>query len=284
MPTPGERLDRASGTQPYREESRALDPREVTIKPGWNVRDMSSHETREWIDTLKASILARGLDKPISIRYERKTGTAILVDGQCRLMACRKLWNEGNKVYVKSVVVDGDEAELTIKSMVSNSGQPLTQWEIGAGCRRLIGWSWTVRDIAAHICKPVRYVTEAIALSNVPLEAKTMLAAGEATPGAVLHAIHGKRGDSLPALKKRVEDAPKPQPPAQTRLPGSPAKASKPTPVARPKAPSAKEEAMKKLPTVLELADALARLVLDDDVAFSELQIAARAYQKVRAL
>ena len=41
---------------------------------------------------------------------------------------------------------------------------------------------------------------------------------------------------------------------------------------------------MKKLPTVLELADALARLVLDDDVAFSELQIAARAYQKVRAL
>ena len=75
MPTPGERLDRASGTQPYREESRALDPREVTIQPGWNVRDMSSHETREWIATLKASILARGLDKPISIRYERKTGT-----------------------------------------------------------------------------------------------------------------------------------------------------------------------------------------------------------------
>jgi hypothetical protein len=46
MPQPGERLDRAEGTKPYREESRALDPREVTIKPGWNVRDMTSPATR----------------------------------------------------------------------------------------------------------------------------------------------------------------------------------------------------------------------------------------------
>jgi ParB-like chromosome segregation protein Spo0J len=245
---------------------------------------MSSHETREWIATLKASILARGLDKPISIRYERKTGTATLVDGQCRLMACRELWDEGNKVYVKSVVVDGDEAELTIKSMVSNSGQPLTQWEIGAGCRRLIGWSWTVRDIAAHICKPVRYVTEAIALSNVPLEAKTMLAAGEATPGAVLHAVQGKDGDSLPALKKRVDAAPKPQPPAQKTLPGSPVKAPKPQPVARPKAPSAKEEAMKKLPTVLELADAACKMILDDDATIGDCQKAARMYLRARQI
>jgi hypothetical protein len=35
---------------------------------------------------------------------------------------------------------------------------------------------------------------------------------------------------------------------------------------------------------VLELSDALARLVLDDDVLFDEVRLAAEAYQKARGL
>ena len=83
MPIQNERFDRCSTGRPYKPESRALDPREVTIQPGWNVRDMSSPETREWISTLKVSILTAGYDqtKPISVRYDRKTGVAISNDG-----------------------------------------------------------------------------------------------------------------------------------------------------------------------------------------------------------
>jgi ParB-like chromosome segregation protein Spo0J len=249
MPLPGERLDRAEGTKPYREESRALDPREVTIKPGWNVRDMTSPATREWIATLKASIAARGLDKPIAIRYERKTGAATLVDGQCRLTACRELWDEGNQVWVKSVVVEGDEAQLTIKGIVANANQTLTQWEIGTGCARLIAWGWTKGDIAVHICQSERYVTEALALHNAPLEAKAMLSAGEVTPGAVLHAVkeHGAE-EGVKVLKAAVAARPTPPPPAQASIPGTAKPAKAPKPVARPKALSKRETALKAAP------------------------------------
>ena len=41
--------------------------------------------------------------------------------------------------------------------------------------------------------KPRRYVTEAIALSQVDTEAKQMMAAGEVTAGAVLHAVKEAR-------------------------------------------------------------------------------------------
>ena len=56
MPQPGERLDRAEGTQPYKPESRALPPWDVQIQSDWNSRDMSSSATKGHIDSLKASI------------------------------------------------------------------------------------------------------------------------------------------------------------------------------------------------------------------------------------
>ncbi len=90
MPTPGERFDRASGTVPYKPQTRALDPLDIVIADGWNVRDMTTPETQEHIATLKLSILTNGYDltKPIAVRYDRVSGISTLVDGQCRLTAC----------------------------------------------------------------------------------------------------------------------------------------------------------------------------------------------------
>jgi ParB-like chromosome segregation protein Spo0J len=291
--TPGERFDRAAGTEPYKPESRALDPRHVTIQSGWNVRDVTSSEARANIAGIKASILARvnedpplpGLIKPIEVRYDYKTGVTTLVDGHCRLIACRELWNEGQHIYVPCKVLQGTDEQLFASSLTSNSGLPLTQWEIGVGCRKLAtGYNWSVKRIAAHLCKTVRYVNEAIALSNVSDDAKSLLAAGAATPGAVLHAVAGKDGDSVEALKTRIAERPADPARKQRALPGVPAKATKPKPVARPKKPSAKEQIAKKAPNLLELADAVCRLVLDDDVAIDEVILAAKAYKKARGL
>jgi hypothetical protein len=146
--------------------------------------------------------------------------------------------------------------------------------------------------IAAHICKTVRYVNEAISLSNVPVEAKEMLREGSVTPGAVLHAVSGKDGDSLPKLKARVAAAPKPQPkddgylrnvelhgPSFTTTRNPP----KYKPVARPKKPSAAEQTAKSAPSLLELADAMCRLILDREPS-DEIDLAANAYKKARGL
>ena len=138
MIVPGERFDRSQAGVAYKPQSRALNPLDVVIAPGWNVRDVNSTESKEHIAALKLAILTNGYDqtKPISVKYDRVTGVSTLVDGQCRLTACQQIRNDGQEIWIPAVVTDGDEAQLTVESIAGNAGKQLTQWEIGEGCRR----------------------------------------------------------------------------------------------------------------------------------------------------
>lgn len=257
----GERFDRAFGTAPYKPSSRALDPLDVVIAEGWNVRDVTTPETLEHIAALKLSILTNGYDetKPISVKYDRVTGVSTLVDGQCRLTACRELRNEGHEIWIPAVETKGDEAQLTAASLSGNAGKLLTQWEIGEGCRRLTHFGWSIDKIAASICKSKRYVTDAIALSNVSLDAKAMLSAGEVTKGAVLHAVKEVGPEAAAeSLHKAVAAQP---PPSQDTIPGT--KPAKVKPISRPKASSKKDVAIK---TVLKAIKSLLEDVPEDDL------------------
>lgn len=289
-PTVGQRFDRIEAAMPYKPQSRALDPREVVIAPGWNVRDMRSPAVREHIQTIKASILERvndnpplpALIKPIEVTYDIKTGVTTLVDGECRLTACRELWNAGHEVYVASKVVEGTDAQLFATALASNAGRAYTEVEIAEGIRRLhVGQLWSAKKVAAHICRPLRYVTDALQLAAVPDEAKQLLNQGAVTKDAVLHAAKGKDGDSLDALKTRAAARPMP---TQTALPGVSSKTKPTPPVARPKKQSAKEAVAKAAPSLLELADAMYRLIMDPQIPRSELRSAAQPYGKARGL
>lgn len=281
--TPGERFDRASGSSPFRTERAYYDPRMIKIEPGWNGRDMTSPDTLQHISMLEESILADGVREAIKVKYDKKTGIRTLVAGQCRLTACLNLIERGNKVMVPCEVVKGDEIELTIENLTSNSVLPLTQWEAGVEYRKLIRWGQNVKDIAKRVCKPVRYVSEALQLSEVPLEAKAMLSKGEVTTGAVLHAVkeHGTE-EGVKTLKEAVAKQPKPAEPAQKTLPGTKAKVAKPKPVTRPKTPSAKEQIAKSVSVdtgkALTLGIDLARHVIADDWEFVKLEALARKY------
>jgi ParB-like chromosome segregation protein Spo0J len=260
---------------------------------------MNAPEVREHIDNIKASILARvnanpslpGLIKPIEVSYDPATGKHTLEDGECRLIACRELWNEGHKIYVPNVRVKGDEAQLYAQHMAGNGGLPLSQIELAEGCRKLaVGYLWTPEMIAAHICKPKRFVTECLALAEVPQEAKQMIAAGEVTAPRVLSEIKKAEKQHVPAetavasLKKAVAAAPKPPEPKQKSLPGTPTKVVKPKPLTRPKKESAQEKLVKSATECLALADKLSSLVLDNDSHITDQVKAAKAYRVARGI
>ncbi len=283
--TPSERFDRAEGSSPLRSDRAYYDPRWIKIEPDWNARDLSSPAALAHIAGLEESILADGVREAIKVKYDRATGVRTLVAGHCRLTACLNLIAKGHDVKIPCEQVKGDEIELMIENLTSNAGLPLTQWEAGVEYRKLLRWGCTPADVARRVCKPLRYVTEAIALSTAPLEAKAMLSDGTATPGAVLHAVEGKDGDSVEKLKAKVAERPKPKASPQTSFPGTPAsKAAKPKPVARPKKPSAKETIAKAAPSLLDLADTLARMVVDEDQSIDKVIAAARAYIKARGI
>ena len=283
--TPSERFDRAEGSSPLRSDRAYYDPRWIKIEPDWNARDLSSPAALAHIASLEESILADGVREAIKVKYDRATGVRTLVAGHCRLTACLNLIAKGHDVKIPCEQVKGDEIELMIENLTSNAGLPLTQWEAGVEYRKLLRWGCTPADVARRVCKPLRYVTEAIALSSVSLEAKALLSTGAATPGAVLHAVEGKDGDSVEKLKAKVAERPKPKASPQTSFPGTPAsKAAKPKPVARPKKPSAKETIAKAAPSLLDLADTLARMVVNEDQSIDKVIAAARAYIKARGI
>ena len=281
MPSPNERFDRASNSAPYKPQSRALNPLDVVIAPGWNVRDVSSAESKEHIAALKLAILTNGYDqtKPISVKYDRVTGVSTLVDGECRLTACQQIRNDGQEIWIPAVVTDGDEAQLTVESIAGNAGKQLTQWEIGEGCRRLLRFGKSTEWIAASICKSLRYVTDAIALSNVSLEAKSMMAAGQVTPARVLQEVKDHGDEAVDVLKEAVAEAVESSA-IEPQATAKPAKKVKPAkPLARKKAPSAKSASVDK---VLELADALAQMIVAEEQSYDDVIQAAQHYLKIR--
>ena len=65
-----------------------FDPRKLKIKPGLNARDFTDPETIAHVETICASIMARGYlnSRPMEIFQE---GADVFVgDGECRLRAC----------------------------------------------------------------------------------------------------------------------------------------------------------------------------------------------------
>lgn len=255
--TKGVRFDRAF--EPHRAETAKLEPWAIKIDPTWNPRDMTSQETRANIEGLKISIKARGILEAVRVRYDPTTQIPTLVYGECRVTAARELWDDGIQVLVPAERAHGDEAELTLQNLVSNTGQPLRQDEAGVSYQRLIAWGRTVDEIAAHVGRPVRYITDAIALVGAPLEAKRMIAAGEVTAARVLHEVQQHGDDAVTHLKQAVAT-------------GKPER----KPLARPKAPMPSQKA-------LAAADALAHYIHGNkELQWKELQRLAGEYLGLR--
>lgn len=296
MPEAGERLDRNSAGMPYKPQGRAFKPYDIEITPDWNGRDMNSPDTRQHVEELKASIRARihsdpplpALIYPVEIRYTKSTGNCRLVAGECRLTACRQLWDEGEMVYVPTTDAhpDATETQLLLTSLTENSGQPLTQWENGKIYRRLnVGCGMSVDSISAHACRSKRYVTEAIELARTITASpavKELLNEEKVTPGAVLHAVkeHGPDAASE-VLKAEIAAQPAPPAPAQASIPGT-SKPVKTKPLARPKEKSKREKALEQVPVappanrpageLYTLAIDLARGVIADDKPFEQME------------
>ena len=166
-----------------------LDPRDIIIRDSWNYRDCTTPAAEAHIAFLKDSIAKRGVQEPI--RVELIDGKVYLVNGECRLRALRKLWDEGNEVFVLSIQGKGDEAEILAQSMVANGALPPSVLEFGRAAERLTAYGWTVEQIAAltppHLGlkgnKAKQYVKQAVELQQAPIAVKEALAHGVEVDG-----------------------------------------------------------------------------------------------------
>lgn len=255
-------------------EGPKLDPRIIIIRPGFNYRDTSSEAAQKHIAWLAESIAERGVDKPIEVEFT--DGKVYLIDGECRLLALRKLWDEGKEIRVPAIAFRGDEAAVLAKAMVSNGALPPTQLEFGSAAERLMAWGWSVEKIAAltppHLGltgrKAKQYVKDAVDLQQAPIAVKE----------AVKHGVDGVEVSpalALAATRKSREEAPKVIKEAAAK-----AKAEGKKTATRAKAPSAKAEAQDAL---LKRGDRMAALILEENPEWEALEKAAKSWQKERS-
>ena len=132
-----------------------MDPRIIVISEGENPRDYTLPENREHIDRLKASILSQGVQQPLWVRFDPVTGSAVLVDGECRLRSTMELIAEGNDIKAVPVIQkpESDEAGRLVMALTANTGKPLSKWEDGSAFQKLHNFGFEIADIAEKTAK-----------------------------------------------------------------------------------------------------------------------------------
>lgn len=267
-----------------------LDPRVVVIRPDFNYRDTASEVSEAHIRWLMESIREVGVQEPITVQYI--DGKVLLVNGECRLKACIRLFEEGLSVPYKdgssgpplipAMTAKGDQAEILATSMVANGSLPPSKLEFGKAAARLEKLGWTVDKIAKYVPphlglsvpKAKRFVSESMELHQAPIEVKNAVKNGiDGVKISESKALAVVRENRMLAPMILVEEA-------------AVAKSEGKTELRREKKPG--EATHKKLEfqaytdKLLSMADEIVKMVLDDDVMLNEIEKLARKYRQMR--
>lgn len=184
-----------------------VDPRDLNIKEGWNVRDEESLDLEE----LMISIKEHGVKQPLTVQIEE--GKLYVTDGHRRYFATLKLLEEG--VEIKTVPVQTENrfsnaADHIASMIVRNSGKPLTAIEQARVFKRLLDFGLSQTEIAAKVGKSRQWVVNMLELNAAPEELKALVKKGNVT-ATLAHKTLAKEGGekATKTLKKAVEKAAK---------------------------------------------------------------------------
>ena len=157
-----------------------VDPRVLKIKDGWNARSADDPENREHVLALAASIAQVGVQEPLTVYYENST--IWVSDGHCRLAATLLAIDKGADIRAIPVKTEGraaNEADHVFSQILRNAGKPLTPFEAGTVYKRLVGYGWTVEEIATKSGKSQASINAALDLQGAPVQVQKLVASGK---------------------------------------------------------------------------------------------------------
>lgn len=187
-------------------------PSFLRVIDGFNVRTRTP-EYLAHIKWLKGQIKANGynVDEPMTgyVGKDPETGESVifLTDGHSRLEAINELIEEGTEFNAVPVMLKANstsQEDLTVDLITKNSGRPLTPIEIAVVCKRLLGFGWEEKDIAARLGYGKKYVEDLLGLLAAPAAVRKLVESGKVS--ATL-AISEVKKDAKGAAKKLTEAA-----------------------------------------------------------------------------
>lgn len=173
---------------------------DLHVIDGFNVR-ADGAEHAEHLAGLVDSILANGFyqSKPLSgyVAQERGKEVIYVTDGHCRLEAAAEAIRRGAEIKTLPVVVvpRGTSLEdLTVGLVTNNSGKPLSQYEVGVVCKRLVGYGWDEATIAKRLCMNVQRVCDLLSLVGASAAVRRLVTDGVVSASQAIDTLkrHGE--------------------------------------------------------------------------------------------
>lgn len=186
--------------------------------PGFNVRVQSADYIAHR-DMIADSIRTNGFDqtKPLAgyVAKEGDKNVIYVTDGHTRLDAVEKLNADDTDAVIQTLPVlvhpaDKSLTDLTVALHTSNTGRPLTPFELGVVVKRLMKDEGADKaEIASRLAVTPRYLDDVLLLVNGPKEVRTAVLEG--TVSSTL-AIQELRKDPEKAVEKITAAAAKAAP------------------------------------------------------------------------
>ena len=177
-----------------------LNPYNLTIKDGWNSRDMRDPDNQSHVDELARSITAIGVQEPLTVYMDG--GKPVLTDGHCRLLATLRAIEtygaEIRSIPVKTEPRGSDEKDRLLSQIIRNGGKRLSPLEQGAVYKRLLNLGWTEAEIARRTGAQQIQVSRYINLQAAPEPVLELVATGQVSATLALETIQ-ERGDEQAA-------------------------------------------------------------------------------------
>lgn len=206
---PSKEVNRLRDLKTSARDQLMIDPRIIVVDDGHNPRNYVLTENRAHLDELKRSIRENGVLVPLLVRFDAARKAAVLVDGECRLRATLELIAEGVEIdTVPTVqVAGGNEGDRLLLAITANTGKPLSKWELGTAFQKLYNFGWAPEKISTKTGYNVRFVTEAMELSDAPDEVKQMLSSQAVTPSLALAELRANGAAAVQILQAKAVQA-----------------------------------------------------------------------------
>ena len=151
---------------------------------GFNVRQNTA-EYRAHLTSITDMILENGFrkDKPLTgyVANEGGVQSVYITDGHTRLAGAIAAIARGASIEELPVVLvpkGTNKEDLTVGLVVSNTGKPLSPFEVGLVCKRLVDYGWEEKTIAKRLGFSGKYVNDLLSLLSAPKAVRDLVIAG----------------------------------------------------------------------------------------------------------
>lgn len=203
-------------------KSHGATPRDVYMVPidavhvyeGFNVR-VPGPALDAHIRWIADSILANGYypEEPLGgfVALDKLGEPRIYVHkGHCRLAGAKLARSEGADLQALPLITVPKETaleDIVVELATTNSGKPLTPYELAIVCKRLSGYGWTSSTIAKRLGRSSTYVDGLLGIMGAPLAIREMIQEGTLTVATAQQALSRYGVNAVSKLTAAIQTA-----------------------------------------------------------------------------